>query len=343
MKRHFSLFLTFAIAGTLLLSACGNTPTAAPETSASPESSPTTSEVAATPEPSQDILAQAATIQHDPDNYTDIVRAVSYLEDDLDYHKVDLYGTSNEEVLPVVIEVHGGAFIGGSRKTNTNHSIFFAERGYKVVATDYPGIPRDGNFTDAIQDLFTSYQWVADHADEYGFDMSNVILSGDSAGGYYVLLTCAIFHSEELQEYFGVTLPNFEFQGFVTTCPVANIRAMQEYLESEEGVLGHAAQKIGADILLDEELMSHLDLMQSVEPQAFEGVYMLTTPDDAVTGEDVQVFDRYLTENNVPHVTVSYDSVENNLVHTFNIGHTGYAESLVANQDMVDYCNSLLQ
>lgn len=212
-----------------------------------------------------------------------------------------------------------------------------------MVATDYPGIPRDGNFTDAIQDLFTSYQWVADHADEYGFDMSNVILSGDSAGGYYVLLTCAIFHSEELQEYFGVTLPNFEFQGFVTTCPVANIRAMQEYLESEEGVLGHAAQKIGADILLDEELMSHLDLMQSVEPQAFEGVYMLTTPDDAVTGEDVQVFDRYLTENNVPHVTVSYDSVENNLVHTFNIGHTGYAESLVANQDMVDYCYSLLQ
>ena len=82
MKRHFSLFLTFAMAGALLLSACGNTSTAAPETSASPESSPIASEVVATPEPSPDILAQAATIQHDPDNYTDIVRAVSYLEDD---------------------------------------------------------------------------------------------------------------------------------------------------------------------------------------------------------------------------------------------------------------------
>ena len=77
MKRHFSLFLTFAMAGTLLLSACGNTPTAPQETLTSPESSPTTSEVAATPEPSPDILMQAATIQHDPDRFrkwTDLCR-----------------------------------------------------------------------------------------------------------------------------------------------------------------------------------------------------------------------------------------------------------------------------
>lgn len=347
MKKRISILLVAALTTILALSACGTVPSS----SDASQKTATTEQIlvdptatpATTANHAADLLARAAEIQHDPDNYTDILRDVPYLDDDLDYHRVDLYGTSSQEAMPVVIEVHGGGFIGGNRENNTDHCIFFAERGYKVIATDYPRIPRDGNFIDAIQDLFVSYQWMADHADEYGFDVSNVILSGDSAGGYYVLLTCAIWNSPELQEYFGVTVPDFQFNGFVTTCPLADIRSMQADLELESGPNAHTAQTIGADLLMNEELMSHLDLMQSVDPQAFANIYMLTTPGDDVTGKTVQTFDSYLTENGVPHTTVSYEGVENELAHTFNISHPEYPESLVANQDMVTYCNSLLQ
>lgn len=347
MKKRIPVLLAAAFTASLALSACGAAPSSAAgasqETAAEQVLSEPTATPAATADPAAELLARAAEIQHDPDNYTDILRDVPYLDDGIDYHQVDLYGTSSEEVMPLVIEVHGGGFIGGSRENNTAHSVFFAERGYKVVATDYPRIPRDGDFADAIRDLFASYQWVADHADEYGFDMSNVILSGDSAGGYYVLLTCAVWNSPELQEYFGVTVPDFQFNGFVTTCPGANIRGMQDDLKLESGIHAHTAQTIGEDILLNEDLMSHLDLMQAVDPQVFSGLYILTTPGDEVTGDDVQIFDSYLTENGVPHTTISYEGVENELAHTFNISHPEYPESLVANQDMVDYCNSLLK
>lgn len=348
MKKRISVLLAATLTAGLALSACGAPPSSAanaPQETATTEQIPVepTATPAAATALAEDLQARAVEIQHDPDNYTDILRDVPYLDDDLDYHQVDLYGTTSEEVMPVVIEVHGGGFIGGNRENNAAHCIFFAERNYKVVATDYPRIPRDGNFIDAIQDLFVSYQWVADHADDYGFDMSNVILSGDSAGGYYVLLTCAIWNSPELQEYFGVTVPDFQFNGFVTTCPLADIRSMQADLELESGPNAHTAQTIGADLLLNEDLMSHLDFMQSVDPQAFSNIYMLTTPGDDVTGETVQTFDSYLTENGVPHTTISYEGVENELSHTFNISHPEYSESLVANQDMVDYCNSLLE
>lgn len=291
----------------------------------------------------QSVLERAAQIQHDPENYSDIILDVPYLDDGEKYHKVDLYGTACAEVMPTLIEVHGGGFIGGSRGNNAKHCIFFAERGYKAVATDYAKIPRNGSFVDAVQDLFASYHWVADHADEYGFDLNNMFLSGDSAGGYYVLLTWAIWQSEELQEYFGVTVPNFTFNGIVTTCPVAELRSMQRDLDMESGPNAHMAKKIGADILLDEDLMSHLDLMTAVPAHIFDNLYMLTTPGDDVTGESVILFDSYLTENGVPHTTVSFEGVENELGHTFNISKADYPESMVANQNMVDFCNALLK
>jgi acetyl esterase/lipase len=292
----------------------------------------------------RDLLAEASKIEFDPDGYTDIINDVPYLDDGESYHMVDLYGTqSTSNPTPTVIEIHGGGFVGGSRANNANHSIFFAERGYNVVATDYSKIPRNGSFIDAVQDLFASYQWVADHESEYHFDLNNMFLSGDSAGGYYVILTMAIFDSPELQEYFNVTLPEFEFSGYVTTCPAADIMLNQEYFAEESGPNAHVAQTIGEEILFDDDLMSHMDLMRNVSPSAFTGLYMLTTPTDTTTGIDVQNFDAYLTEQGIEHTVMSYDGVENDLLHTFNISHADYAESKVANQDMVEYCNSLLK
>ncbi len=351
MRKSLSMILACSLAASLAFTGCGQSASTATPASSATESASEEEVISenaapsATEEPVDDtteFLEKAAAIQNPSEDYADVIRDVAYIDDGEDYHKVDLYGTSSPEKLPVVIEVHGGGFVGGDRAKNTSHCEFFAERGYKVVATDYPRIPRNGDFKDSIQALFTSYQWVADHADEYGFDMSRVLLSGDSAGGYYVLLSCAISNSEELQQYFDITLPSFDFNGYVTTCPLADIRSMQDDLHQDNGPNAHIAQAIGANLLLDEDLMSHLDLMQSVDATAFEGLYMLTTPDDTVTGKAVLTFDQYLTDNNVDHVTVSYDSVENDIGHTFNISHPDFSESKVANQDMVDYCDTLI-
>ena len=292
----------------------------------------------------RDLVAEAETIEFDPDAYTDILLDVPYLDDGEKYHMVDLYGTQTaESPLPVLVSIHGGAFFGGSRGTNTKHSIFFAERGYAVVNTDYARIPRHGDFKTAVQDLFASYHWIAEHAEEYHLDLNNIFLHGDSAGGFYAILTVAIFSSPELQEYFGVTLPDFTFRACVTTCPVADIMGLREGLEQEEGFAAFTANKIGSDILLNDDLMNHLDLMQNVPAEAFEGLYMMTTPTDDTTGRDVVTFDAYLTEHGVAHTLMVYEGVEKELRHTFNIGDAELPESKVANQDMVDYLNTFIQ
>ena len=61
------------------------------------------------------------------------------------------------------------------------------------------------------------------------------------------------------------------------------------------------------------------------------------------TGADVRKFDQYLTEQGVDHVLKSYDGTENELLHVFNISSTDWAESIAANQDEIDFMESLLK
>lgn len=313
IKKTYFLLAIGLISG-LLMTSCGNSNNEATET---------------TEEATIDMSAP----------YDDIISGISYIDDGQTYHMLDLYGTQSVDApTPVVIEVHGGGFIGGNKETNTNHSIFFAKSGYTVVAPDYIKVP-GGSFVDAIQDLFASYHWVEDNADKYNFDLNNIFLSGDSAGGYYTLLTDAIMHSESLQEYFGVTPPSFTFTSYITSCPATDILALQESYNSGAFI----AKTIGEALLFDDDLMSHMDLYSIVDPEIFKGVYMMTTPTDTTTGPDVQKFEKYLNDNNVEHTFASYDGTENELKHVFNINKAEYVESIKANQDIVDYMDSLLK
>jgi len=271
--------------------------------------------------------------------FDDIISNIAYINDGQTYHMLDIYGSQSvKKATPVVIEVHGGGFIGGTKETNADHSKFFANSGYVVVTPDYIKVPA-GSFVNAIQDLFAAYNWVEANAEKYNFDLNNIFLSGDSAGGYYTLLTDAIMHSESLQEYFGVTPPSFTFTSYITSCPAADILVFQEQYNAGSFV----AKTIGEKLIFDNDLMSHMDLFSNVDPQIFKGIYMLTTPGDTVCGPDTLKFDAYLTKNNVKHTLVSYSGTENDLKHVFNINKPDYVESNLANHNMVDFMDSLLK
>ena len=144
-----------------------------------------------------------------------------------------------------------------------------------------------------------------------------------------MLISMAIMHDPALQEYFGVTLPPYEFSGYVTTCPAADTLSMRNDLgEDKKGPAAYTANTIGADILMDDDLMAHMDLFTCTDPHVFEGLYMMTTPSDKTTGEAVVKFDQYLTEQGVEHICNSYEDDENQLLHVFNISNTGWKESI---------------
>ena len=87
--------------------------------------------------------------------------------------------------LPVILWVHGGAFAAGDKSDITEYAVQIAAHGYHVVNINYALAPKDKYPTPLLQ-LHDAYQWILEHAGDYQFDPTKIIIAGDSAGAQIV-------------------------------------------------------------------------------------------------------------------------------------------------------------
>ncbi len=150
---------------------------------------------------------------------TDIVYGIGKTEAGQKELLLDLYKPSGQTGrLPVFIYMHGGRWENGSKDwlpRQISTMKWFAENGYAAIAFNYRlrgddpvSVPASENMravlsdhfandkeilelvplmTVAIEDLATLVQWVEENSDEHGFDTSQIILSGGSAGAVTIL------------------------------------------------------------------------------------------------------------------------------------------------------------
>ncbi len=88
---------------------------------------------------------------------------------------------------PMIMDVHGGAWVGGSLDIDNARCIALAQKtGAIVVNVDYR-LCGTGEFhyPQPLMDCYTAYHWALDHAEELGSD-GQIGLHGSSAGGNLV-------------------------------------------------------------------------------------------------------------------------------------------------------------
>ena len=271
-----------------------------------------------------------------------IAENVAYADEKEEYHLLDVYRDESNHEQPLIIEIHGGGLVGGSKETNSAHSDYFAEKGYTVVTPNYTLMP-DGDYKTAVQDFFKVFSWVEENAQEYHYSTDEIFLDGDSAGGYYVSLLAAVLNDENLQEYYEVNVPEgFEVKGYAAGCPMADQEAVANAYKTGEGINGYFAEIIGGDILENEETVKMADLFQIINPETYPEIYILTTPDDQNYYNDAVKFADFLNSEEISHVYKEYESKENQLNHVFEVSNVDWSESIQANDDILAYFSSLL-
>ncbi|MFF7942827.1 alpha/beta hydrolase [Nocardia gamkensis] len=84
---------------------------------------------------------------------------------------------------PLVVSIHGGAFVTGSRGTDA-YTTWLADNGYAVLDVDYR-LSDEGNhrWNTADADVACALSWAAANAQRYDWDMRRVATFGESAGG----------------------------------------------------------------------------------------------------------------------------------------------------------------
>ena len=80
----------------------------------------------------------------------EVVSDLSYKDEGDFYHDFDIYyGKSSENLIPTVINVHGGGLVYGSKELCKHTCIYLAKFGFNVVNINYRLLP-DVNFRDQL-------------------------------------------------------------------------------------------------------------------------------------------------------------------------------------------------
>jgi acetyl esterase/lipase len=103
--------------------------------------------------------------------------------------KADLYRTAdNATPKPVIIWIHGGALIFGSRNDlPEEQKKFYLKAGYSLVSIDYRLAPST-KLPEIVNDVADAIQWVHKYgADSLGIDPEKIFVVGHSGGAYLAL------------------------------------------------------------------------------------------------------------------------------------------------------------
>ena len=194
-----------------------------------------------------------------PDNYNELKRRVNVIKNQLypsgyKDNTVDIYIPNDKEgPLPVVLWIHGGAFVGGNKEDVEIYATALAAEGLAVVCMNYRRAP-EAKYPAPVIQTKDAYLWIKDVSNKYSFDINKFILAGDSAGAHIAAQFAAIqsnaAYADEMN--FEQTVPLHTLKSVLLFCgpfdvakintgsnPIMNFfigKAAQAYLGSKDWV-----------------------------------------------------------------------------------------------------------
>ena len=139
--------------------------------------------------------------------------SIPYINDDNPMHECEVVlPKENNTMLPVIINIHGGAWIYGEKDSYYKYYCMeLAQFNYAVISINYR-LAFESPFPSMIEDIFAVFKWL-EHQNQFNLDLNNVYLVGDSAGAHLAALCAQINQSTELQNIYKVKSPSFSIRG----------------------------------------------------------------------------------------------------------------------------------
>lgn len=101
---------------------------------------------------------------------------------------VNLYLLDDGNNYPLVINLHGGAFIAGDADTlDTQSDRISKQWNVNVVTVNYKLAKGNYDIAYGTEEIVDTVKYFIDHAEEYNIDINNIFILGYSAGGYHAM------------------------------------------------------------------------------------------------------------------------------------------------------------
>jgi acetyl esterase/lipase len=243
--------------------------------------------------------------------------------DDLSYgpdpkwNLLDVYRPkeAGSKKLPVIVIVHGGGWVYGTKETYQFYGMNLAQHGFAVVSYNYRLAP-EHKYPSSFEDSAAVAQWIFDHADEYGLDTGNIFLAGDSAGGMMAGVISAIVTDPD----YAVLYPTVHFpSGFMPNALLMNCGAY--HLFNKDGSPdGESDLDLMHDFLDDEhyeEYKKRLNVVDLVNDK-FPPAFIMTAQGDFMRRQAGLLVQEYQNRQ-IEFVYRMFGNEENPLFHVFHV------------------------
>ncbi len=164
------------------------------------------------------VAAAEALEKHVPSGIEQVLD-IRYAENDRDA-LLDLFRPAGaKKPLPVVVWVHGGAFVYGRRDNVSNYLKILAGRGYATVAVGYsksPGV----NYPMPLAQVNAALGHLTANAEGLGIDPQRIVLAGDSAGAQIAAQLSIVITAPDYAARVGITpaIAASQLKGVILHC-----------------------------------------------------------------------------------------------------------------------------
>lgn len=261
-------------------------------------------------------------------------RDLFYLEDQDPSHKLDIYYPSDAKgLLPVIVDVHGGAWIYGDKEVNKRFALGLVRNGFAVVNINYTLMPK-ADIRLQVQEVIAVLHYLKREGHLHHCDIQRLTLLGDSAGAHLSALTYAVLEDEGLREVYRVSSPNIDIRALVSLHGVHDLSFVSDskrYLFRQASDMMHGGRS-KKSVLYHRACL--LDVAQVCRPIP---MLLVSSEKDDLHFQSVKTR-RVLTSLDWPVETLFWKR-EERLGHVFEVNHPEYEETLKTMDVVFDFIN----
>ncbi len=261
---------------------------------------------------------------------SDVVGFDNIVYGDTEVDLLDVYRFRNrdDEKLPVIVNVHGGGWVHGSKDTYRFYCMSLARQGFAVVNFNYRLAPKF-KFPAPVVDTNKVFTWLTEHAEEYGIDLSKVFAVGDSAGAQILGSYAAVCTNAEYAKLYGLDVPkDLKIKALALNCGVYNLLSRKKSDFTSLLLREYMPKKGSPQELKTADFRAYIT-------KDFQPTFVMTSTGDFLK-DDAALLVKEFEEKGVPHEYKIYGDGKNKPGHVFHCDIRN-ADAIKCNADECEF------
>ena len=272
------------------------------------------------------------------------------------WNRLDLYRPETGEKgkllkLPVIVSIHGGAWIYGDKERYQYYCMSLCRYGFAVINFSYRLAP-EHKYPAPVEDTATVFEWISKNAEACGLDTEAVFAVGDSAGAsilcsYLAYLTDERYAEKLLRESRqNSQLAKARHQHELPKIRAAAVNCGIYSVRARKNKPADFVYRLMKDVFKNGGTEEEVDLLEVAEAvnDRFPPMFVMTSASDFLKDQAPILMDA-LDRNGIPYEYHYYDNGKlpaHNLAHIFHC-NMKLVESTVCNREECEYFKNLLK